>query len=110
MRPMILIAAGLALSPAASGAAANDASAAVNTAPETAVRTPAAGIDERQVINPLAAGKECPDTPMSLARKSAERPQLRHLEELPSAQVFAAVDRRVDNCPAPMVLSEVQGR
>jgi hypothetical protein len=109
MRPIILVAAGLALTPAASGAAANDAAATANTAAE-AVAIPTVGIDERQVINPLEAGRDCPDTPMSLARKSAERPQLRHLDQLPPAEVFAAVDRRVDNCPAPIVLSEATGR
>ena len=60
------------------------------------------------VFDPHPNGMRCPDTPMSLARQRAERPQLRRLDELPDAQAFAAVDRRIDNCPAPMLLSEAR--
>ena len=52
----------------------------------------------------------CPDTPMSLARKQMDKPQLRRLDELPDAQAFAAVDRRVSGCPAPVLLGQVSGR
>ena len=53
----------------------------------------------------------CPETPMSLARKQAEVPRARNLTELPDAMMFAAVDRRIDRCPAPVVLSqELRGR
>jgi hypothetical protein len=110
MRPIILIAALLALTPAASGAAAKDGVVAANPAPGAVIVTPVQGIDDTQVIDPFQAGERCPETPMSLARKKAERPILRHLDELPPAQAFAAVDRRVDNCPAPMYLSEAKGR
>ena len=55
-----------------------------------------------------AQPKACPDTPMSLARKSMERPQLRRLDELPEAEAFAAVDRRAGGCPAPMTLNEAR--
>ena len=47
----------------------------------------------------------CPETPMSLARKQGENPRARRLTELPDAMMFAAVDRRIDRCPAPLVLS-----
>ena len=58
-----------------------------------------------------AQPQSCPETPMSLARKSAEPPQLRRLTDLPEAAAFAAVDRRVAGCPAPVVLGRgVSGR
>jgi hypothetical protein len=48
---------------------------------------------------------------MSLARKQGKNPRARPLTELPDALLFAAVDRRVDQCPAPLVLSRLpQGR
>jgi hypothetical protein len=57
------------------------------------------------VVNPLGAAKGCPETPMSLARKSAEKPQLRRLDRLPPAHVFRAVDHRVSGCPMPITLT-----
>lgn len=73
-----------------------------------AVVQPAASMP---VANPYQAEPDdCPETPMSLARKQTERPQLRRLDQLPDAQAFAAVDRRVDRCPAPMLLSEARAR
>jgi hypothetical protein len=59
------------------------------------------------VSNPYA-DERCPETPMSLARKQVERPIVRQLGELPPAQAFAAVDRRVGGCPVPMTLSEAK--
>ncbi|WP_114227358.1 MULTISPECIES: hypothetical protein [Sphingomonas] len=60
------------------------------------------------VSNPYAASKGCPETPMSLARKQADKPQLKRLNKLPSASAFAAVDRRVGGCPAPLTLTRHQ--
>lgn len=57
------------------------------------------------VVNPLQSAAKCPETPMSLARKQAERPQAIPLNRLPRAEMFAAVDRRIDHCPAPLILS-----
>ena len=58
--------------------------------------------------SPYAAANACPETPMSLAREQGQRPGLRRLTELPDAQAFAAVDRRVGGCPAPMSLTEAR--
>lgn len=59
------------------------------------------------VQNPYA-DERCPETPMSLARKQGARPEGRKLGDLPPAQAFAAVDRRVSGCPAPMLMSEAR--
>lgn len=59
------------------------------------------------VINPAPQGALCPETPMSLARKMGKRPPTAiPLSELPPAQTFMAVDRRINNCPAPLTMSE----
>lgn len=55
--------------------------------------------------NPYQEQAGCPETPMSLARKQGENPRARRLTELPDAMLFAAVDRRVDRCPAPLIMS-----
>jgi len=53
----------------------------------------------------LKTSTQCPETPMSLARKLGNRPpRAIPLTELPSAQIFMAVDRRVDGCPAPLTM------
>lgn len=52
------------------------------------------------------ADERCPETPMSLARKQGANPKARPLSELPPAQTFMAVDRRVGGCAAPMLASE----
>lgn len=52
----------------------------------------------------------CPETPMSLARKRGGPLVPQRLGELPPAQTFMAVDRRVAGCPAPMRMSELPGR
>ena len=54
------------------------------------------------------ANDRCPETPMSLARRQGERLGLRRLGELPPAQTFMAVDRRVACCAAPMLMSEAK--
>ena len=58
------------------------------------------------VQNPYA-DERCPETPMSLARKQGANPRARPLNELPPAQTFMAVDRRIGGCAAPMLASEV---
>jgi hypothetical protein len=59
------------------------------------------------VINPAPQRALCPETPMSVARKMGKRPpQAIPLSKLPPAQTFMAVDRRVDNCPAPLTMTE----
>jgi hypothetical protein len=63
------------------------------------------------VINPIAEAKSCPETPMSLARKMGRTsPRAIPLAELPPAQAFMAVDRRVDGCPAPLTMLDYRGR
>lgn len=61
------------------------------------------------VQNPYA-DERCPETPMSLARRQGATPDVRKLGELPPAQAFATVDRRIANCPAPMLLGEARAR
>ena len=57
------------------------------------------------VVNPDSELARCPETPMSFARKMGKRPsQAIPLTELPSAQMFLAVDRRVNGCSAPIVV------
>ena len=82
-------------------------------AASVAASTPALSpepIASMPLLDPWKAEAGCSETPMSLARKSAERPSLRRLNQLPPAQAFAAVDRRVERCPAPMLMSEQQRR
>ena len=59
------------------------------------------------VQNPYADAR-CPETSMSLARKQGANPRARPLGELPPAQTFMAVDRRVGGCAAPMLMSEAR--
>ena len=59
------------------------------------------------VSNPYV-DERCPETPMSLARKQSERLGLRKLGDLPPAQTFMAVDRRIAGCAAPMTMGEVK--
>ena len=59
------------------------------------------------VVNPIPQGALCPETPMSMARKMGKRPpQAIPLSKLPPGQVFMAVDRRIDKCPAPLTMTE----
>lgn len=75
------------------------------TAPAEAPPAPAA---DMPVVDPSVSDARCPETPMSLARKQGRNPQARKLGELPPAQAFMAVDRRVDGCPMPMLASETR--
>jgi hypothetical protein len=57
------------------------------------------------VVNPAPQAPQCPETPMSLARKLGKRPPTAiPLSKLPPAQTFMAVDRRVGGCPAPLTM------
>lgn len=61
--------------------------------------------------SPYQEQADCPETPMSLARKQRETPRAQKLAELPDAMAFVAVDRRIGGCPAPLVLSrQARGR
>ena len=62
------------------------------------------------ILNPFQEPAACPETPMSVARKQAERPRAIPLNKLPQAQLFAAVDRRINRCPAPLILSKRPSR
>lgn len=75
----------------------------LGAAPPQAVR-PAAPMP---VQNPYSDAR-CPETPMSLARKQGERLGLKKLGDLPPAQTFMAVDRRIAGCAAPMTMSEAK--
>jgi hypothetical protein len=75
----------------------------LGAAPATPVR-PAAPMP---VQNPYADDR-CPETPMSLARKQGDRLGARKLGDLPPAQTFMAVDRRVGGCAVPMLMSEAK--
>ena len=68
-----------------------------------AMPKPAADMPVMDLMQPPA---NCPETHMSIARKQAERPRAIPLNRLPRAEVFAAVDRRIDRCPAPLILSK----
>jgi hypothetical protein len=57
------------------------------------------------VVNPAPERALCPETPMSMARKMGKKPRAVPLAKLPPAQTFMAVDRRIDNCPAPLTMS-----
>jgi hypothetical protein len=57
------------------------------------------------VLNPTIDSAQCPETPMSLARKMGKRPpRAIPLNKLPPAQAFMAVDRRIDGCEAPLTM------
>jgi hypothetical protein len=59
------------------------------------------------VLNPLQQEAQCPETPMSVARKMGQRPpNAIPLNRLPPAMAFMAVDRRIGGCPAPLTASE----
>ena len=59
------------------------------------------------VLNPAPQAVRCPETPMSIARKMGKgHPRAIPLNELPPAKTFMAVDRRIDNCPAPLTMTE----
>ena len=64
-------------------------------------------VRDMPVINPAPQRALCPETPMSVARKMGKRPpEAVPLTKLPPAQTFMAVDRRIDNCPAPLTMSD----
>ena len=69
---------------------------------------PVQRIGDMPRLSPFYEPLGCPETPMSLARKRTERPTLRKLVDLPPAEAFAAVDRRIAGCPAPMRMHEAR--
>jgi len=72
-----------------------------------AASTAAQPAADMPVVNPLPQGALCPETRMSLARKMGKRPpQAIPLSKLPPARTYMAVDRRVDNCPVPLTMTE----
>jgi len=58
------------------------------------------------VFNPALEGRNCPETPMSLARKMGKTPHAIPLNKLPPGQIFMAVDRRIGGCPAPLTMTD----
>lgn len=48
---------------------------------------------------------DCPDTAATLARREGGRLEPRALGDLPGADHYAAVYRRIDGCEAPVVVS-----
>jgi hypothetical protein len=59
------------------------------------------------VVNPAPQAANCPETPMSVARKMGKQsPHAIPLSKLPPAETFMAVDRRVAGCPAPLTLTD----
>ena len=57
------------------------------------------------VFDPAPSSSQCPETPMSLARKMGKRPpRAIPLNKLPPAQTFMAVDRRIGGCEAPLTM------
>ena len=56
-------------------------------------------------FDPTPSASQCPETPMSLARKMGKHPpQAIPLNKLPPAQTFMAVDRRIGGCEAPLTM------
>jgi hypothetical protein len=71
---------------------------------------PAEAAADMPLINPASQAKQCPETPMSLARKlGRQKPQAIPLNRLPPAQTFMAVDRRIAGCPAPLTMIDYRG-
>lgn len=59
------------------------------------------------VLNPAPQRAPCPETPMSRARKmGTQPPEAIPLSRLPPGQIYMAVDRRIDHCPAPLTMTE----
>lgn len=77
-----------------------------------AMAAPPQPVASMPIINPDSGSALCPETPMSLARKMGERASsATPLTELPPAHLFLAVDRRIDGCAAPIIVtSGIGGR
>lgn len=59
---------------------------------------------EMPVLNPNApVGKACPPTSRTEAARRGGRLGIQHLNELPAADMYVAVDRRVEGCMAPII-------
>ena len=57
-----------------------------------------------------ASSTECPRTTAHIAVDPNAKPQLRKLNELPSANMYSAVFRRVNGCEKPIVVRYDVGR
>jgi len=59
---------------------------------------------EMPVLNPNApVGKACAPTSRSEAARRGGRLGIQRLNELPAADMYVAVDRRVEGCMAPII-------
>jgi hypothetical protein len=69
-------------------------------------RSPAleVGRNPNGLADPLAGSRSCPPIGRYETRRSAGRPKLRRLNELPPADAYKAVYRRVGGCIAPIVV------
>jgi hypothetical protein len=66
--------------------------------------TPPKPAGDMPVLNPNAPiGKACPPTSRYEAARRGARLGAHKLNELPAADMYMAVDRRVDGCQAPII-------
>lgn len=57
------------------------------------------------IIDPDASARiNCPPISRYGASRRGGKPALRHLDELPGADLYLAVDRHVGNCNAPIIV------
>jgi hypothetical protein len=81
------------------------------TPSEPAVPVPANPVREMPVINPNSRDSAaCPPTSRYEAARRAGRIGAQKLNELPMADAYKAVLRRIDGCNAPIVVSYGLGR
>ena len=75
--------------------------------PATPSPAPQSGIDlAARVVNPNESGRtDCPPISRYHANNSNGTPELRKLNELPAADHYRAVYRRIDGCEAPIIVS-----
>lgn len=59
---------------------------------------------------PQASSAVCPQTTAHIAVQRGKTPPLRKLNELPPANMYSAVYRRVDGCEKPIVVRYNVGR
>jgi hypothetical protein len=77
---------------------------AVILAPTAGAAAPPKPAGQMPVLNPNAPiGKGCPPTSRYEAARRGGRLGAHKLSELPAADMYMAVDRRVDGCQAPII-------